>query len=323
MAAPLCGSKRVILGLIRIVLAAAIIVGIASIGVSAAPKTSVPGSLPPIGDVPEGQFVNNPSSTIKIIRTIEAWINRRETTTCVYFLSDGSRAQSDATFVISYAGGTAYKDGKAGEDLLNVPGPFNVPMVAWATDITYIPVNCVVTVYGGTFAAAVTGVAFPDGTYWHIVPRIPAKVADSSESGAVLARASGLVGVVPTDRSTPETTRADPVPLYECVDLRNDGERSIVGVQVQFEHIGMSGENLAVDTVNVRQTIQPRGILKDQCNAFRGSTVPGLYHYAQAASHGAADHLPPTIIFKGQSSTLAVWVNAVYYAGGASWHRRA
>jgi len=293
-----------------------------SVSASAAPKPSVPGSLPPRGTVPDGKFVNNPGSTINVIRTIETYVSRRESATCVYFLSDKSRTQSDATFVISYAGFKAYKNGQAGEDILNVPGPFNVPMVAWPTDLEYMPVNCTTTIYGGPFAAAVTGVAFPDGTYWHVVPRIPAKVSDSSASGASLSRAFGLVGVVPVNGSMPKPTRANPAPLYECVDLRNDGSHSIVGFQVQFQHLSMTGDSLAVDTMNIRQTVDPGGVLKDSCNAFRGTTRPGLYHYAEVASQGSPDHSPPTIIFNGQSSALTVWINAVYYSEGAPWKRR-
>lgn len=103
------------------------------------------------------------------------------------------------------------------------------------------------------------------------------------------------------------------MPLYECEDVVNNGSRPISGFQVQFTHGSAGGATLAVDTMNVRTTLEPGAALETRCYGFSGRTSPGVFHYAKFSSQGTPDQTPPTIIFKGQRSTLSAAVTEVYF----------
>jgi len=146
-------------------------------------QTVQPGSLPPAGNTPrygivvEESLLPTADSTIRIIRAIEFGWGGRHGSSCIYFEGGGSHEQSDATFALLYT-----KGGRHGEDQLNVPGPFKVPMVAWGQGQP----NCTQIIYQGPFVAAVSGVGFANGTYWHAVPLIPIEKSSQPAANVLL-----------------------------------------------------------------------------------------------------------------------------------------
>lgn len=159
--------------------------------------------------------------------------------------------------------------------------------------------------HGYRLVGWVSAVSYQDGSMWHAAPAVQGTVDGGSASGVVL---------------------TDPVtyfPLEECDDITNASSKVVTHTQIMFEHRGIDGAELGDDALDVRRNIAPGETLKNACRGFNGYSVPDVFYYARALSHGESSVPQPRIFFDGKESRLLVMVSVVDFADGTSWHYEA
>lgn len=147
----------------------------------------------------------------------------------------------------------------------------------------------------------VNSVTYDDGSIWHAVPPVVGRARQKISSGVKL---------------------ADPVtylPLEECDDLTNISRKVITHIQIVFQHMGVDGSNLGNDALDIYSNILPGETVRNSCRGFKGRSIPGVFHYALALSHGNLNEAQPQVVFAGKTSHLLAAVSAVEFSDGSSW----
>lgn len=147
----------------------------------------------------------------------------------------------------------------------------------------------------------VNAVKTTDGTSWHAVPPVRGRATNASTSPVRLSSAFATL------------------PLRECVSIRNRSKKTIDHVRLIFRHVAPDGTQLGEDVLDVHSRIPPGGAVPENCRAFAGKSVPGLFAAVSALERGQYV-APQAIVYGGQPSTMSVSATQVDFTDGTSWN---